>query len=67
MDSGKNFALAGTLSKFFLAKDETWPLLECKFVLKTDVHNAQINNLQHSRLFVDCQKNHCEVDLLRSI
>ena len=51
-------------TKFFLAKDETSPRLECKYAVKTDVDHAQINNLQHFPLYLDCQKTHYEVDLL---
>ena len=50
--------------KFYLAKDETSPRLECKYAVKTDIDQSQINNLQHFPLFLDCQNNHYEVDLL---
>ena len=50
--------------KYFLAKDETSPRLECKYAVKTDADHAKINNLQHFPLYLDCQNNHCEVDLL---
>ena len=52
--------------KFFLAKDETSPRLECKYAVKTGVDNAQINILQHFPLYLDCQINHYEVDLLEN-
>ena len=32
--------------KFYLAKDETSPRLECKNAVKTDIEQSQINNLQ---------------------
>ena len=32
---------------FFLAKDETSPRLQCKYAVKTDIDQSQINNLQH--------------------
>ena len=32
--------------------------------MKTDIDQSQINNLQHFPLYLDCQKNHYEVDLL---
>ena len=50
--------------KFYLAKDETSPQLECKYAVKTDIDQSQINNLQHFPLYLDCQINHYEVDLL---
>ena len=31
--------------KFFLAKDETSPRLQCKCAVKTDLDQSQINNL----------------------
>ena len=40
------------------------PRLECKYAVKTDIDQSQINNLQHSPLYLDCQNNHYEVDLL---
>ena len=50
--------------KFYLAKDETSPRLEWKYAVKTDIDQSQINNLQHFPLYLDCQNNHYEVDLL---
>ena len=50
--------------KFYLAKDETSPRLECKYAVKTDIDQSQINNLQHFPLYLDCQNNHDEADLL---
>ena len=50
--------------KFYLAKDETSPRLECKYVVKTDIDQSQIKNLQHFPFNLDCQNNHYEVDLL---
>ena len=50
--------------KFILAKDETSPRLECKYAVKTDIDQAQINNFQHFPLYLDCQNNYYEVDLL---
>ena len=52
--------------KFYLAKDETSPRLECKYAVKIDIEQSQINNLQHFPLYLDCQNNHYEVDLLRT-
>ena len=49
---------------FYLAKDETSPRLECKYAVKTDIDQSQINNLQHFPFYLDCQNNHYEVDLL---
>ena len=49
---------------FYLAKDETSPRLERKFAVKTDIEQSQINNLLHFPLYLDCQNNHYEVDLL---
>ena len=50
--------------KFYLAKDETSPRIEYKYAVKTDIEQSQINNLQHFPLYLDCQNNHYEVDLL---
>ena len=50
--------------KFYLAKDETSPRLQCKYALKTDIDQSQINNSQHFPLYLDSQNNHYEVDLL---
>ena len=50
--------------KFFLAKDETLPRLECKYAVQTDIDQSQINSLQHFPLYLVCQNNHYEVDLL---
>ena len=78
--AGKNLALPDTLSrntppelltqkttveipkniKFYLAS----PRLECKYAVKTDIDQSQINNLQPFPLYLDCQNNHSEVDLL---
>ena len=49
--------------KFYLAKDETSPRLKCKYAVKTDIYQTQINNLQHFPLNLDCQNNIYEVDL----
>ena len=51
-------------SKFYLAENETSPRLECKYAVKTDIEQSQINSLQHFPLYLDCQNNHYEVDLL---
>ena len=48
----------------FFAKDEKLPQLECKYAVKTDVDHAETNNLQHVPLYLDCQNNYYEVDLL---
>ena len=50
--------------KLYLAKDETSPQLECKYAVKTDIEQSQINHLEHFRLYLDYQNNHYEVDLL---
>ena len=50
--------------KIFLAQDERSPRLECKYAVKTDVDQTQINNLQHFLLCLDCQNNHYEAELL---
>ena len=50
--------------KFFLAKHETSSRLQCKYAVKTDIDQSQIKNLQHFPLYLDCQNNHYEVDLL---
>ena len=51
--------------KIYLAKDETSPpRLECRYAVKTDIIQSQINNLQHFPLYLDCQNNPYEVDLL---
>ena len=50
--------------KFYLAKIDTSPQFECKYAVKTDIDQSQINNLQHFPFYLDCQNNHYEVDLL---
>ena len=50
--------------KFYLTKDETSPRLECKYAVKTDIDQSQINILKHFPLYLDCQNNHYEVELL---
>ena len=50
--------------KFYFAKNETSPRLECKYAVRTDIVQSQINNLPHFPLYLDCQNNHYEVDLL---
>ena len=52
--------------KFYLAKTETSPRLECKYAVKTDINQSQINNLKHFPLYLDCQNNHYEIDLLET-
>ena len=52
--------------KFYLAKIDTSPRLECNYAVKTDIDQSQTNNLQHFPLYLDCQNNHYEVDLLGS-
>ena len=37
--------------KFHLAKDEISPRLECKYAVKTDIEQSQINNRQHFPLY----------------
>ena len=32
--------------------------------IKTDIDRSQINNLQHFPLYLDCQNNHYEIDLV---
>ena len=51
--------------KFFLVKDENSPRLQCKTAVKIDIDQSQINNLKHFPLYLLCQNNHYEVDLLR--
>ena len=50
--------------KFYLAENETSPRLECKYAVKIDIDQPQINNLQHFPLYLDCENNHYEIDLL---
>ena len=50
--------------KIYLAKYETSARLECKYAVKTDIDQSQIKNLQQFPLYLDCQNNHYEVDLL---
>ena len=40
-------------SKFYFAKTETSPRLECKYAVKTDIDQSQINNLQYFPLYLD--------------
>ena len=35
-----------------------------QIAVKTDIDQSQINNLQHFPLYLDCQNNHYEIDLL---
>ena len=42
--------------KFYLEKNEISPRLDCKYAVKTDIHQSQMNNLQHFPLYLDCQK-----------
>ena len=51
-------------NKFYLAKNETSPRLECKYAVKTYIDQSQTNNLQHFPLYLKCQNNNYEVDLL---
>ena len=44
--------------KLFLAKDKTSPRLQCKYALKSDVEQSQINNLHYFTLYLDCQNKH---------
>ena len=53
--------------KFYLAKNKTSTKLECKYAVKTDIDQSQINNLQHFPLYLDLQNNHYEVDLLGTL
>ena len=50
--------------KFFLAKYETSTRLESEYAVKTDIDQSQINNQQHFSLYLDCQNNHYDVDLI---
>ena len=50
--------------KFYLAKDETSPRLECKQAVKIDIEQSQINHLQNFPIYLGCQNNHYEDDLL---
>ena len=50
--------------KFYLPKDETSPRLECKYAVKMDIDQSQINKIHFFSLYLDCQNNHYEVDLL---
>ena len=52
--------------KFYFAKDETSPRLECKYAVKSDIDQTQMNNLQQFPLYLDCQNNHYEFDLLET-
>ena len=44
-------------------KNKTSSRLECKYAVRTDVDQTQINNTQYFPLFLDWQNNHYEVDL----
>ena len=50
--------------KFYLAKNKTSLRIERKYKVKTNIDQSQINNFQHFPLYLDCQNNHYEVDLL---
>ena len=73
MDSRKNLALPDTLSRNTSPELPTRKTtvtipqnikLEYNYAVKTDIHQSQINNLQHFPLYLDCQNNHYAVDLL---
>ena len=49
---------------FILQKTKTSPRLVCKYAVKTDINQSQINNLQLFPVYLDCQNNHYEIDLL---
>ena len=51
-------------TKFFLAKDNISTQLECKYAVKADYDWAHLNNLQEFQLYLDCQNNHYEEELL---
>ena len=50
-------------TKFFPAKGETTPRLQ-KHAVKIDSDTKHKNTLEHFPLYLDCQNNHYEVDLL---
>ena len=50
----------------FLAQDNTLPRLECKYAVKTDLDNSQMNSLQYFPSYLDCPNNYYEVDLLKN-
>ena len=52
--------------EFFLVKVETSPRLECSYAVKTEFVNAQISNLRHFSLYLDCPNSHYEVHLLEN-
>ena len=67
--AGKNLALPDNLSRntrpeLITRKDETSPRLQGKYTVKTDSDQSQMNNLQLFPLYLDCQNNHYEVNLL---
>ena len=41
-------------NKFYLAKNETSPRLECKYAVKTNIGQSQIKYLHHFPLYLDC-------------
>ena len=47
-----------------MQKNEITPRLESKYAVKTDIDQSQINNIQHFPIYLDCQINQYEVDLL---
>ena len=47
-----------------MQKTKHHPDWNAKYAVKTDIEQSQINNLQHFPLYLDCQNNHYEVDLL---
>ena len=40
--------------------------MECKYAVKTNIGQSQIKYLHHFPLYLDCQNNHYEVDLLET-
>ena len=50
--------------KFILARNKRSPRPECKYAVKTNRDNPKISNLEHFPLYLECQINHYEVDVL---
>ena len=50
--------------KTISCKNKRSPRLECKYAVKTDPDDPQITNLEHFPLYLECQVNHYEVDVL---
>ena len=50
-----------------MEKDKKSPRLECNYAVKTNSDTKQINILENFTLYLYCQNNHYEVDLVGKV